>query len=61
MIPQTESTYTIPLYPSPYLDTIDASMVPELDQSISTDNSQGSFGSERNEMIDEMSTEMVRV
>ncbi|KAI9649301.1 hypothetical protein NHQ30_001873 [Ciborinia camelliae] len=60
MIPQAESTYTIPPYPSPYLDTNDTSMVPELDQSVSTENSRGSFGSKRNEMIEEMSTEKKR-
>ncbi|ESZ96574.1 hypothetical protein SBOR_3076 [Sclerotinia borealis F-4128] len=60
MIPQTENSYTIPPYPSPYLDTIDISTVPELDQSISTENSRRGFGSEGNEMIDEISTELER-
>ncbi|TGO50495.1 hypothetical protein BCON_0182g00090 [Botryotinia convoluta] len=58
-IPQTESIYTIPPYPSPYLDTIDVSMVPELEQSISTEESRN-YGSERNEMINELSSELKR-
>ncbi|KAF7909731.1 uncharacterized protein EAF01_003449 [Botrytis porri] len=58
-IPQTESIYTIPPYPSPYLDTIDVSMVPELEQSISTKKSRN-YGLERNEMINELSSELKR-
>ncbi|KAM0158291.1 hypothetical protein ACHAQE_002351 [Botrytis cinerea] len=58
-IPQTENTYAIPPYPSPYLDTIDVSMVPELEQSISTEKSR-SYESERNEMINELSSESKR-
>ncbi|KAF5877548.1 putative transcription factor bzip protein [Botrytis fragariae] len=57
-IPQMESIYTIPPYPSPYLDTIDVSMVPELEQSISTDSRN--YGSERNDMINELSSELKR-
>lgn len=59
-IPQTESIYTIAPYPSPYFDAIDTSMVPELDQSISTENNRASFEPERNEMNEEMSIETKR-
>ncbi|TGO13084.1 hypothetical protein BTUL_0077g00370 [Botrytis tulipae] len=58
-IPQTESIYTIPPYPSPYLDSIDVSMVPDLEQSISTEENRN-YGSERNEMINELSSELKR-
>ncbi|KAB8296001.1 hypothetical protein EYC80_008815 [Monilinia laxa] len=54
IIQQADSTYTIPPYPSPYLDTIDMPMAPELDQSTSTKHSGRIVGSEINDMIEDM-------
>jgi hypothetical protein len=52
MIPPMESTYSIPPYSTRYMATVNMPMVPQLAQSISTDEGHRDVSSERGEEIE---------